>query len=66
MPIARWGGTAWHRLGAHEQLVTRGTTFTFLSVLARRGETPALTRLQGTTVFIVMNRPLLPKRPHHQ
>src|SRR6266850_898244 len=37
IPIARCDGTAWYLLGAHEQLVTLGTTFTFRSVLARRG-----------------------------
>src|ERR1700732_409994 len=38
IPIARWGETAWHRLGSHEP------AFHFLTVVAPSGVPPAITR----------------------
>jgi hypothetical protein len=44
IPIARWDGTAWHLLGSHER------AFHLLTVVARSGVPPALSRSQSNDI----------------
>jgi hypothetical protein len=43
--IVRWGGIAWHLLGSHER------AFHFLTVVARSGVPPALSRSQSNDII---------------
>src|SRR5712664_732513 len=51
--IARCDGTAWYRLGSHEQLLSPSGRHSRFGQFSRdAAKPPALTRLQGTTAAV--------------